>query len=323
MTWVRLDDSFADHPKVRALSPSAFRAHVVVLCYCARHLTDGAVAGPILASLGVRGKDTAELVRARLWHETDGGIVVHDYLEYNPSRSDVEDQRRAAAERLGRHRSKTKRNADATHLQRVANGAHNALETLPPSRPVPIPSPDPDIAPFGSSSSCLDAPDGSGERPREPEGPEKSRESAKPDPFAAQVREVFEFWKANTGHPKALLDRKRDARIRARLRDKFTVDELKLAIKNRIHDPHLMGESKGGDGRLYDGIETLLRDVAQVERLRDLRPETKSANTRHDQRQWVQEQRAPQPPPLPPGERLELARGALAVLTANVGKAIP
>lgn len=36
MSWVRLDDQFADHPKVVGLSSDAFRLHVSAMCYCAK-----------------------------------------------------------------------------------------------------------------------------------------------------------------------------------------------------------------------------------------------------------------------------------------------
>lgn len=77
------------------------------------------------------------------------------------------------------------------------------------------------------------------------------------------VRQVWEFWRNDTGHPKSILDPKRKALIGKRLREGATVDELCAAIRNRRNDPWLMGSG----GKIYDGIETLLRDRAQVERL--------------------------------------------------------
>jgi hypothetical protein len=82
----------------------------------------------------------------------------------------------------------------------------------------------------------------------------------------AQVRDVFERWRQDTGHYKATLDDKRGRRIAARLREGFTPDELALAITHRRNDPWLMGETERST-RVYDDIETLLRDRAQVERL--------------------------------------------------------
>ena len=89
---------------------------------------------------------------------------------------------------------------------------------------------------------------------------------------------VFDFWRAETGHERAKLDPKRRRRIAARLREGFTVEELQEAIRNRRNDPFLMGQND--TGRVYDGLETLLRDAAQVERLRDLKtpPRASSRN---------------------------------------------
>lgn len=84
----------------------------------------------------------------------------------------------------------------------------------------------------------------------------------------AQVRRVFEAWQQDTGHYRKILDRKRGSRILARLREGFTPERLIVAISHRHNDPFLMGVNDRG--RVYDEIETLLRDAAQVERLEAL-----------------------------------------------------
>lgn len=82
------------------------------------------------------------------------------------------------------------------------------------------------------------------------------------------VQRVFECWR-DLYSPRARLDAKREKRIRGHLtRGGFTADELIAAIRNAKNDPFLMGQND--TGRQYLGIETLLRDAAQVERLRDL-----------------------------------------------------
>ncbi len=96
-------------------------------------------------------------------------------------------------------------------------------------------------------------------------GKKRARDPAK-DP---DVIRVFAFWQKDTGHEKAKLDAKRAKRIRARLDDGFTPDELEAAIRNRRNDAWLMGEDPKST-RSYDELDTLLRDVPQVERLRDL-----------------------------------------------------
>ena len=85
---------------------------------------------------------------------------------------------------------------------------------------------------------------------------------------SGQVKRVFEAWKHDTGHHRAKLSPERSSRIRSRLREGFTPEELIRAITHRHHDPWLMGENPSG--KVYDGIKTLLRDAEQAERLRDL-----------------------------------------------------
>ena len=43
MAWIKIDDSFPDHPKVIGLSDKAFRIHIEGLCYSGRFLTDGLI----------------------------------------------------------------------------------------------------------------------------------------------------------------------------------------------------------------------------------------------------------------------------------------
>jgi hypothetical protein len=84
----------------------------------------------------------------------------------------------------------------------------------------------------------------------------------------AAVRRVFDAWQQDTGHHRAILDKKRGRKILQRLQEGFTPERLILAITHRRNDPWLMG--KGDSPRVYDDIETLLRDAAQVERLERL-----------------------------------------------------
>lgn len=123
MTWVKLDDALTEHPKIVALSDPAFALWIASLAYCNRNLTDGFV--PSAVGIGqlryCEGNTTPairELERAGLWVPTTGGWAVHDYLDYQPSRSDVALQREQTAERVRRHRNAVT-NADG-------NGTGNA-----------------------------------------------------------------------------------------------------------------------------------------------------------------------------------------------------
>ncbi len=132
MSWLRIDDGFAEHPKMEGLSPIAFRLHVAAMCLCARKLTDGHIGtGKDIKTLyiiaGARAKHVAELVAAGLWHKTQTGFEVNDYLNYNPPASKVKTERARAAERQARWRES---NA-------VTNAVTNAVPNGGPSRPVP------------------------------------------------------------------------------------------------------------------------------------------------------------------------------------------
>jgi hypothetical protein len=114
MPWARLDEGFPGHRKLRKISDSAFRLHVSAICWSAEYLTDGEITAEDLAVISEvrRPKQAAaELVRANLWRtEVDGASNegrtsneqswwIHDYLDYNPSRAEVEAKREADAER--------------------------------------------------------------------------------------------------------------------------------------------------------------------------------------------------------------------------------
>ena len=143
MTWVKLDDAFGDHPKILGLSDSAFRLHVLSLCYCARYLTDGNVPSAFLRG---HGADVDELWHAGLWFQGDDGFEIHDYLAYNPSREDVRHERERVAERQRRFRGRTNAESNGS-----SNGKGNGVTNTVPV-PVPVPRKKPSF-----DSSLFDA----------------------------------------------------------------------------------------------------------------------------------------------------------------------
>jgi hypothetical protein len=85
MGWLRLDDAFGTHPKIAGLTDRAFRGHVMGMLYAAQHLTDGFVPD----AMAPKPRILAELERVVLWSPAPGGWVIHDYLDYNPSKADA------------------------------------------------------------------------------------------------------------------------------------------------------------------------------------------------------------------------------------------
>lgn len=114
MAYAKFDDGFADHPKVRNLSDAAYRMHSSGILHCARWLTDGLITREVLPDLlrrsGVKKRDRAlaELLASGLWreHASELGAVyeIHDYLDWNDSRAQVEHRRERNADRLRKWR---------------------------------------------------------------------------------------------------------------------------------------------------------------------------------------------------------------------------
>jgi hypothetical protein len=147
MTWIKLDDAFDQHPKLLEVGPVAAWVFVRSLCYSGRNLTDGLITRAVARELAGSGpkaqRAVSALVAARLWEMTTGGYAIHDYLDYQPSRSDVEKLRRAKAEagRAGglrsgeERRSKSEAEAEAASKHR----ASDLLEATGKQNGTPVP----------------------------------------------------------------------------------------------------------------------------------------------------------------------------------------
>jgi hypothetical protein len=88
MSWARLDDNIAHHPKILRAGPEAAFFWVLCLTYSQRFLTDGHVPDAALGAVGswpaARARQlAAKLVQVRLLERCSDGYVVHDYLQYN------------------------------------------------------------------------------------------------------------------------------------------------------------------------------------------------------------------------------------------------
>lgn len=133
MSWFRIDDKFHHHPKVVAAGNAAIGLFVRLGSWSAEHLSDGVVPDDVARSMGTR-KDlrfllTPSTLSGPLVVKVEGGILIPDFLEFNPSRESVLAERAATADRVRRYRS---RNAVTTEVR-------NAVSTPSPSRPVPSP----------------------------------------------------------------------------------------------------------------------------------------------------------------------------------------
>lgn len=147
MPWVRLDDNFYRHPKVRELTANAFRAWVSGLGYCSSLLTDGVISRAAFAEIGADPEIESELVNAGLWERhRNGKLIVHDYLEYQPSRARVDAARAGSRERVQRHRNGNVTPLHDRFMGRGCNAAETALARAI-SHPIPSHDQDPPVGP--------------------------------------------------------------------------------------------------------------------------------------------------------------------------------
>ena len=94
MTWVKLDDQFWSNPKVQLLGNEAAGAYARMLSYCGAHLTDGLVSEDA-ARFIAKPKLIERLVAAQFIERADGGWLIPDFLDFNPSREQIEAKREA------------------------------------------------------------------------------------------------------------------------------------------------------------------------------------------------------------------------------------
>lgn len=155
MTWVRLDEEFARHPKVLSAGPLGMAMHVAALCYCNQYLTDGFVPRAVPAGLlDLHGIDIAlggneyvqagceaswdmvveGLVNAGLWIPVERGWTIHDYHEFQPSKEEVLELRRQRAE-AGKKGGKASAQARARAKAEASASANGQAK----SKPVPVP----------------------------------------------------------------------------------------------------------------------------------------------------------------------------------------
>lgn len=142
MPWVRVDDQFPMHRKVRPLSDKAFRLYVSALCWCNAHLTDGVIRTRELAYVSdvtSPKRYARELVDADLWCETSEGWQVHDYLEYQLSAIKVREAREAKRARQERWLDRKRQENEG---QRDASGdvSEDVSGDAPPLPSHPTPS---------------------------------------------------------------------------------------------------------------------------------------------------------------------------------------
>lgn len=147
MSWLRLDDAMGEHRKTRRLLRKAglepLGLHTLAMLHASRYLTDGFIEDEyveeILDIARIRGGRRAAVVGALeqsgQWERVEGGWRLHDYLDYNPTRAHVEEQRRKDADRKAAGRNG--RSGGSPQDVRADSERTDAGQPAESDRPVP------------------------------------------------------------------------------------------------------------------------------------------------------------------------------------------
>lgn len=120
MPWFALDDGFDTHPKVRKAGNAAVGLFVRLGVHATKHVTEGHLDGDIVRDYGTAAT-IRKLITVGMLHEhghacrscpqpAEGAYYIHDYLDYNKSRQQIEAAREAARKRQNRGRESARRN---------------------------------------------------------------------------------------------------------------------------------------------------------------------------------------------------------------------
>lgn len=95
--FIRLDLDYADHPKIIGLSDAAFRAHVTMMLYSRKYMTDGVLSKPVANRLGSQW-DTDVLAELQsndphapsLLCRDDGSYELHGFADMQETRAEID-----------------------------------------------------------------------------------------------------------------------------------------------------------------------------------------------------------------------------------------
>lgn len=146
MPWGKLDDKHHRNRKIRELrrTRSGRVAHSDWLYYWSWCLDDPNLDGRIPETeLSKSEKKSAQLlVEVGLWEESDGGYMMHDWADYNPTKQGLEQARDKSRRTSKAYRDKQRDESPAGHaVFDESNGDPSRIPPVPIPSPIPIPDP--------------------------------------------------------------------------------------------------------------------------------------------------------------------------------------
>ena len=269
MAWIRIDENFAQHPKVVRAGPLGMALHVAALGYCNRYLTDGFVPKQVasllldFSGLGMRmwdaecfggGEDATwelvveDIVDAGLWETTEAGWLIHDYLDYQPSKEQVLGVKKVRKEAGGRGGKAPRKQSDGANAKQTRSKRGSKRGSKIEAKTKPNPNSNSNLKKDSHPSDGGHfAPDGA--------------PPTKPDPVI-QAFGLYNALAERIGLPQcAKVTNARRASMRKRLEDAGGLDGWKHALAIVEGIPGMRGASNGSG---HDGwrcsIDFLLRE---------------------------------------------------------------
>jgi len=99
MAYTNTDYSFWTNPKIRFAGRDAAFLYIAGNGFCNEYLTDGFISDTDIETVAFNAfqrqpkKAVELLVKAGLWDRVPGGYMIHDYLDYNKSKQEIEELR--------------------------------------------------------------------------------------------------------------------------------------------------------------------------------------------------------------------------------------
>lgn len=218
MGWIKAENSMPSHPKILAanlgVSCTPGWLFVCGLCYANEHLTDGFIPIHVLPALAPGTKKVsaavARLVAAQLWHEIEGGWIIHDYQDFQRSADAIRERRTADSARKAIARS---------------NGNPRGLRA--------------DSRPSRARAPSLEV---------EVEVEENRREKVNTTvELRSTAKNLLDLWRAKCDHLGSRATKGRLGKIEARLKEGYTEEQIGTAIDGAARAPFVNDAGKRFD----------------------------------------------------------------------------
>lgn len=143
MTWFRLDDGWLMHPKVQSAGHYGRALWMAGGLHCAAQLTDGRIEKGIVRVLAAQAEvpvsAAKKLVAAGLWIDEGDHYQMHDYLDYQPSKEQVEAERERWRSSKQRRRKRGGNPEGVPQVSTVDTGVDSSENPAESPRP-PVPT---------------------------------------------------------------------------------------------------------------------------------------------------------------------------------------